>query len=135
MVRGLAGTEPQFLFSKKGLTQGCPLGMLLYGVSLLSLAEDLRESQPGLLQPWYADDFSIYGRASQVACLFNRLCEKGPSVGYFPAPAKSWAICPKQVEGSAKAILDAAGLPVKWSQGQHYVVGFIGSTRKQEWWL
>mgnify|MGYP006186617991 CR=1 FL=1 len=135
MVRGPAGTEPQFLLSKEGVTQGCPLGMILYGVSLLSLAEDLRESQPGLLQPWYADDFSIYGRASQVASLFNRLCAKGPSVGYFPAPAKSWAICPKRVEGNAKAILDAAGLPVKWSRGQRYVGGFIGSSRMQERWL
>eukprot|EP00804_Cyclotella_cryptica_P017895 CCRYP_001275-RA/>CCRYP_001275-RA protein AED:0.09 eAED:0.08 QI:0/-1/0/1/-1/1/1/0/754 len=135
MVRGPAGTEPQFLFSKEGVTQGCPLGMILYGVSLLSLAEDLRKFQPGLLQPWYADDFSIYGRASQVASLFNRLCAKGPSIGYFPAPAKSWAICPKRMESNAKAILDAAGLPVRWSRGQRYVGGFVGSSKMQGRWL
>eukprot|EP00804_Cyclotella_cryptica_P007184 CCRYP_009733-RA/>CCRYP_009733-RA protein AED:0.50 eAED:0.50 QI:0/-1/0/1/-1/0/1/0/187 len=101
-------------------------------VSLLSLAEDLRKFQPGLLQPWYAGDFSIYGRASQVASLFNRLCAKGPSIGYFPAPAKSWAICPKRMESNAKAILGAAGLPVRWSRGQRYVGGFVGSSKMQE---
>ena len=39
------------------------------------------------------------------------------------------------MESNAKAILDAAGLPVKWSRGQRYVGGFIGSTRMQERWL
>ena len=135
LVRGHPGMEPQFIFSKEGVTQGCPLGTLLYGVSLLGLANDLRKSQPTVLQPWYADDFSLYGRATDVANLFNQLCEKGPSVGYFPAPAKSWVICPKRMENTAKAILDAAGLPVKWSRGQRYVGGFIGSPRMQERWL
>jgi hypothetical protein len=95
LVRGNPGLEPHLIYSKEGVIQGCPLGMLLYGVSLLGLAKDLWKSQPTVLQPWYADDFSLYGRATEVASLFNRLCQKGPSVGYFPAPAKSWAICPK----------------------------------------
>jgi hypothetical protein len=127
--------EPQILLSKEGVTQGCPLGMILYGVSLLGLRDDLQESAPGVLQPWYADDFSIYGRTSEVAHVFQLLCKKGPSVGYFPAPAKSWAICPKRAEALAKAIMDAAGLSVKWSQCQRYVGGFIGSDKMNEWWL
>ena len=95
----------------------------------------IRESAPGVLQPWYADNFSIYGKTSDVARIFQLLCKKGPSVGYFPAPAKSWAICPKRAEAPAKAIMDAAGLPVKWSSGQQYVGGFIGSEKMQERWL
>ena len=135
MVRSSAGLEPQFVLSKEGVTQGCPLGMILYGISLLGLGEDLRDSAPGVLQPWYADDFSIYGRASEVARVFQRLCKKGPSVGYFPAPAKSWVICPKRAEAPAKTIMDAAGLPVKWSRGQRYVGGFIGSEKMNRRWL
>ena len=118
-----------------GVTQGCPLGMVLYGVSLLPLAEDLREAFPEALQPWYADDFAMYARASVVAGCFNRLCEKGPSVGYFPAPAKSWGICPRRQEHAAKTILEAAGLPLMWSRGQRYVGGFVGSTKMRERWL
>ena len=135
MVCSLAGLEPQFVLSKEGVTQGCPLGMILYGISLLGLGEDLRESAPGVLQPWYADDFSIYGRASEVARVFQQLCKKGPSVGYFSAPAKSWVICPKRAEAPAKTIMDAAGLPVKWSRGQRYVGGFIGSEKMNRRWL
>ena len=118
MVRSPAGLDPVFVLSKEGVTQGCPLGMILYGVSLLGLGEHLREEAPGVLQPWYADDFSIYRRASEVAQVFKLLCKKGPSMGYFPAPAKSWAICPKCAEAPANFIMDAAGLPVKWSWGQ-----------------
>ncbi len=135
LLRSPGGMEPQVLLSKEGVTQGCPLGMILYGVSLLGLGDDLRESAPGVLQPWYADDFSIYGKTSEVARVFQLLCKKGPSVGYFPAPAKSWAICPKQAEAPAKTIMDAAGLPVKWSRGQRYVGGFIGSEKMHERWL
>lgn len=31
--------------------------------------------------------------------------------------------------------MDAAGLPVKWSQGQRYVGGFIGSEKMNRRWL
>ena len=135
MVRGPTGVAPQFLLSREGVTQGCPLGMILYGVALMPLAEDLREAYPEALQPWYADDFAIYARASVVAGCFTRLCEKGPSVGYFPAPAKSWGICPRRQEHAAKTILEAAGLPLLWSRGQRYVGGFIGSLKMRERWL
>ena len=34
-----------------------------------------------------------------------------------------------------KAILDVAGLPMKWSRGRRYVGGFIGLPRMQERWI
>eukprot|EP00804_Cyclotella_cryptica_P015834 CCRYP_006342-RC/>CCRYP_006342-RC protein AED:0.25 eAED:0.25 QI:0/-1/0/1/-1/1/1/0/270 len=39
------------------------------------------------------------------------------------------------MESNAKAILDAAGLPVRWSRGQRYAGGFVGSSKMQERWL
>ncbi len=41
MVRSPVRLEPEFVLSKEGVTQGCPLGMILYGVSLLGLGEHL----------------------------------------------------------------------------------------------
>ena len=73
IVRSPVGMEPQILVSKEGVTQGCPLGMILYGVSLLGLGDDLLESAPGVLQPWYADNFSVYGRTSEVTWVFQLL--------------------------------------------------------------
>ena len=68
--------------------QGCVWGMILYGIGLMPLAEALRQSDPSVLQPWYADDFALQGPASPVADLFYMLCHHGPSVGYFPEPEK-----------------------------------------------
>eukprot|EP00804_Cyclotella_cryptica_P030400 CCRYP_008488-RD/>CCRYP_008488-RD protein AED:0.23 eAED:0.23 QI:0/-1/0/1/-1/1/1/0/262 len=39
------------------------------------------------------------------------------------------------MESNAKAILDATGLPVRWSWGQRYVGGFVGSSKMQGQWL
>eukprot|EP00956_Cyclotella_meneghiniana_P019698 scaffold34083_cov46-Cyclotella_meneghiniana.AAC.2 len=51
LVRSAPGDEPQVLLSREGVTQGCPMGMLVYGIRLMSLAEDLREAFPEALQP------------------------------------------------------------------------------------
>ncbi|KAL7474909.1 hypothetical protein ACHAW6_000852 [Cyclotella cf. meneghiniana] len=34
-------------------------GMILYGIGLMPLTEALRQSDPSVLQPWYADDFAL----------------------------------------------------------------------------
>ena len=98
--------------------QGCVWGMILYGIGLLPLAEHLRQADASVLQPWYADDFAMEGPSSRVATLFTTLCQKGPSIGYFPAPAKSWAICPRASEPSARKIFEDSSLPVRFSRGQ-----------------
>ena len=59
--------------SREGVMQGCLWGMILYGLSLMPLAEHLRQSDSSILQPWYADDFALQGPASHVAKLFHLL--------------------------------------------------------------
>ncbi len=135
LLRGPPGTTPALLLSREGVMQGCVWGMILYGIGLLPLAEHLRQQDPTVLQPWYADDFAMEGPSSRVATLFTTLCQKGPSIGYFPAPAKSWAICPRASEPSARKIFEDSSLPVKFSRGQRYVGGFIGSTACRDTWL
>ncbi len=95
------GCEPSILLSREGVTQGCPQSGILYGLGLLPLAEYLRRNtdpqQPSnskVLQPWYADNMVMMGAGKRIARVFQLLMEKGPSVGYFPEPAKSYHICP-----------------------------------------
>ena len=95
---GPPGTDPAILMSREGVMQGCMWGMILYGIGLMPLAEALRQSDPSVLQPWYADDFALQGSASHVVDLFHMLCLHGPSVGYFPEPEKCWVICPPSSE-------------------------------------
>ena len=42
--------------SRDGLTQGDPISMVLYEITLVPLEEELRAVYPGLLLPFYADD-------------------------------------------------------------------------------
>ena len=65
----------------------------------MPLAELLRcdddPEQPSnstVLQPWYADDLAMMGAVRRIVKIFRLLMEKGPSVGYFPEPSKSYHI-------------------------------------------
>jgi len=61
--------------------------------------------------------------------------ERGPSVGYFPEPSKSYHICPKEEEAEARAAFEAVGIHVKFCRGKRYVGGFVGSEAMLERWL
>ena len=62
--------DPEALLSKEGVTQGDPLSMVLYGLSLSVLAEQIRGEYPGLIQSCYAV-FSTTGAHIKpaIACI------------------------------------------------------------------
>ncbi len=136
------GDEPSILLSRERVTQGCPQSGILYGIGLLPLAEYLRHDdgpqQPlnsTVFQPWYADNMAMMGARKRIARVFQLLMEKGPSVGYFPKPAKFYHICPKEEEAEARAAFKEAGLHVNFCHGKHYIGGFVGSEAMLERWL
>ncbi len=136
------GSKLSILLSREGVTQGCPQSGILYELGLLPLAELLRcntdPQQPSnstVLQPWYTDDLSMMGTGKQIARVFQLLMEKGPSVGYFPEPAKSHHICPKEEEAEAKVAFKEAGISVNFCRGKRYVGGFVGSEAMLERWM
>ncbi|KAL7477167.1 hypothetical protein ACHAW6_002998, partial [Cyclotella cf. meneghiniana] len=109
--------------------------MILYGIGLMPLAEALRQSDPSVHQPWYADDFALQGPASRIVDLFHLLCHDGPSVGYFPEPEKCWVICPPSSKPHVRQVFTDASLPVSYCHGKRYVGGFVRSCEKREEWL
>jgi hypothetical protein len=136
------GGKPSILLSREGVAQGCPQSGILYGLGLLPLAEYLRHDsdskQPSnstVLQPWYANDLAMMGASKRISRVFQLLMEKGPSVGYFPEPAKSYHICPKEEEAEARGAFEEAGIEVNFCRGKHYVGGFVGSEAMLELWL
>ena len=121
------GGKVTYLLSKEGVTQGDPLAMALYGIALLPLADILRKEFPQVLQPWYADDAAMQGPPEMVAACFERLMAIGPHFGYYPEPAKSFAICPEATEARVLRAFGAAGLTVQARRGHRYVGGYVGS--------
>ena len=63
--------------------------MVFYGITLVSLVEELRASDPGILSPFYVDNAAFDGSEQQSAHLLKLLMEKGLDRGYLPEPAKS----------------------------------------------
>ena len=83
------GEPPVTILSREGITQGDPLSMVLYGITLVPLANELRAADTGLLLPFYAYDAAFGGFSRQSAQLIKLLMNRGPDRGCFPDPAKS----------------------------------------------
>ncbi len=141
LVRTLGG-KPSILLSREGVTQGCPQSGILYGLGLLPLAEFLQcnsdAEQPSnstVLQPWYANNLAMMGASKRIVRVFQLLIEKGPSMGYFPEPSKSYHICPNKVEAEARAAFKEAGIKVNFCWSKRYVGGFVSLKAMLERWL
>ena len=83
------GELPVTILIREGVTQGDPLSMVLYRITLVPLAEELQAVDPGLLSSFYADDAEFDGSARRSAQLLNLLMKRGTDRGYFPEPVKS----------------------------------------------
>lgn len=122
------------LLSQEGVTQGDPLSMILYGIGLLPLAEELRREFPAVVQPWYADDAAAQGNAAQLAAWLRRLQAEGPKRGYFPEAAKSILLVhPGSDAAAVRSALADFSLIEK--PGARYLGGFLGSRAAMEPWL
>ena len=95
---------PVTILSREGVTQGDLLSMVLYRITLVPLAEELRAADMGILSPFYADDVLFDGLARRSAQLLNLLMKRGPDRGYFPKPANSLFILdtPEQEEAAKR---------------------------------
>src|ERR1700709_1424757 len=58
----------RLLYSREGVTQGDPLSMMMYGLSVLPLIRSMKTD--GITQNWYADDASAVGELENVKSWF-----------------------------------------------------------------
>ena len=110
--------------------------MVLYGITLAPLAEELRAADPGLLSPFYADDAAFDCLARRSAQLLKLLMKRGPDRGYFPVPAKSLFISdtPGQEAAERKEFL-AEGLTLNFVSGSQYLGAHLGLQVELEAWV
>jgi hypothetical protein len=88
-----------------------------------------------VLQPWYANDLAMMGTSKRIARVFQLLMEKGPRVGYFPGPTKSYHICPKEEEAEARVAFEEAGIEVNFCRAKYFMGGFVSLEAMLEHWL
>ena len=66
-VRRAPGEAPIIIHSKEGIAQGCGMAIQAYVIALLPLCRRMNEQLPGVLKPWYTDDATSIGTASDNA--------------------------------------------------------------------
>ena len=57
--------------------------MVIHGIKLVSLLEELHTEEPGLLSPFYADDAAFDRSEKRSVQLLKLLMEWGMDPGYF----------------------------------------------------
>jgi hypothetical protein len=127
------GRPCHVILSQEGVTQGDPLSMVLYGVALVPLAEQLRAEVPRVLQPWYADDCAMAGPVSGIAAAMALLETQGPRRGYYPEPAKSIFVGRPADLPAARAALES--FDFQYHEGHRYIGGYVGSDESMRQWL
>ena len=75
--------------------------MVLYGITLVPLAEESRQADPVLLSPFYADDGAFDGSVRRSIQQLNLLMKRGLDRGYFLGPAMSLFISDTLVQEEA----------------------------------
>ena len=114
----VAGTI-ELLFSSEGTTQGDPLAMLFYGVSLMPLIESLKD------RTWYAGDSGTLGALGNLVEWLSSLTENGPKYGFYPEPSKSYLVVHPNIVEKAHQLFYRFGIRI--DEGRRYLGGFIGS--------
>ena len=70
------------------MNKGDPYSVVLCGISLSPLAEELRAVDLGILSPFYADNAAVDGSVRSSVKLLKLFMERGSDRGYFPEPSK-----------------------------------------------
>ena len=101
--------------------------MVLYGITLVPLTEDLRDEDPNILSPFYADDETLDGLVRRNAAQLILLMEWGPDRGYFSDPEKSLFIADNpEDEETARQEFDWVGLNLNYVGGSRYLRAYLG---------
>ena len=97
--------------------------MVLYGIALAPLIDPLCNTEPDLVQPFFADDGALCGPSQAVGWAMHFLQEHGPTHGYFPEPEKSYIICrDSHLAVAQQNLLDFS---LRYSNGQRYLGGLL----------
>ena len=129
VIRAGCGTV-QFIFSKKGVTQGDPLAMVAYGLGILLLIYELRQAHPRITHNWYADDAGAGGTSEGIRRHLDGLMVRGPPQGYFPKPTKSILVVSPRKIPQAEAFFRGYGFQIV--TGNRYLGGFVRNKEAQD---
>ena len=114
------------LLSKEGTTQGDPIAMVVYGLSLLPLMSNIKNGSH-LIHLAFADDLASGGKLEDILAWWKSLKELGPKIGYYPNESKSWLIVKRETsEDAAKIVFVDSEINIT-SEGRNHLGAVIGT--------
>ena len=113
------------LSSAEGTTQGDPLAMSFYAISLQPLIMRLSGCS-NAKQCWFADDATGVGLIEELKEWWDVLNDVGPAIGYLPNAKKCWLITKPDKEETARKVFAGTAVNVS-SQGQRHLGAALGS--------
>lgn len=126
------------LMSQEGCTQGDPLAMPMYAISVMPL---IRKLDDLVFQVWFADDAGGCGKLSQLHRWWTSINQLGPAYGYYPNSKKTWLVVKEEFLDDAKSLFANSGVQIT-TKGRPYLGAAIGTdqfikehtvTKVQEW--
>ena len=84
--------------------------MAAYVIGILLMIQILKESYPGVTQPWYDDDVGALVTYKNIELYFNSLKQFGPGHGYYTKPSKNVLIVHRYNIESGKKLTCLTGL-------------------------
>ena len=115
--------DGETLYSCEGTTQGDPLAMAMYAIGTLPLVHQLHSDDTK--QVWFADDATAGGRVHQLHDWWTKLCELGPSFGYFANPGKTWLIVKDDHLSTATELFAGTGVNIT-TEGKRHLGAALG---------
>ena len=113
------------IISAEDTTQGNPLAMAIYALSIQPLITSLQAAS-STKQCWFADDACGAGSILEIKKLWDNTITLGLSFGYFPNAKKWWIISKADKDASAKDVFSGTAVNVS-VQGQKHLGAVIGS--------
>ena len=113
------------ILSAEGTTQGDPLSMGVYALSIQPLITALQRTS-STKQCWFADDASGAGPLGEIKNWWDSLTAIGPDFGYFPNAKKCWIIVKPDREELAKELFQSTAINVT-TEGHKHLGAVIGS--------
>ena len=110
--------------------------MVLYGITLIPLAEELRVADPGLLLSFYSDEAAFDGSARRSAKILRLFMERGADRGYFSEPARIiFIVDSPDKEEAVKREFAAEGLDLTFIGGSTYLGAYLTPQEELESWV
>ena len=98
-----------FLHSREGITQGDPLAIIAFSISIIPFIKNLKRYIPNFTELWYANNAGELGTFAIIGTYFNSLTRQRSDRGYHTEPSKSVLILhPDNLspEKSSKSVTD-----------------------------